>query len=111
MKSNDQSYAQAPQLIKNLLADSGVERHKNKMVAVFIVLRLRERRINTHQDIIDEINRLFNLRTKTQRLMDWRSHVVSCPRNIATYMQQYILSHVFAKKSSADLEKILNISR
>jgi len=108
---NDHIHTDTAQRLQQLLADSNVERYADKSVAAYIVLQLRRDDIDSHQDIIDEINNKFDLKTKTQRLMDWRSGVVPCPKRIASYIRQYILQYVFADEAADALMMLLNLER
>lgn len=83
--------------------------YKNKLVAAYIKLQLSYDDINTHKDIVGALNAELGLRTKVQRLMDWRNGARPCPKRVAAYMRRVLLEYIFADEAADALITLLDL--
>lgn len=83
--------------------------YKNKLVAAYITLQLGHDEIDSHKDIADALNEELGLRTKVQRLMDWRNGARPCPKRVAAYMRRVLLEYIFADEAAEALIALLSL--
>ncbi len=92
-------------MLKQLLDDN----YADVLVASYMKLQLIVNPTWEHQDIIDDLNLQLGLRTKRQRLMDWRSGIRLCPKRVKAHMRRVLVKYLFADEIAQLLIVLLDL--